>query len=711
MAVERTGAIYKSLFFDGEDSRDYGVYITGEAVFNAPEREVEMISIPGRNGQLALDKGRFENIEVTYPAGIYADTEADFAEAISNFRNLLCSRRGYVRLQDEYHPDEYRMAVYKNGLEVENALLKAGEFDIVFDCKPQRYLTSGEEPITMGDWKNVETVSGDIVQIDNSREVLNVKSLSVSLEPIQSGSGTPSPDNIRPISGRTECVTEVCGSNLFGGLPFAQKMGEVTYPNDYSLDTENKTFTFSHPIGSGGDYWQTLFSKFNSTQATAIITYSNTANNACLRFKYTDGTYSAISLANSSGAKTAIVVSSNASKNVAEIGLDYYSDGKTTVYYDESGVFEGVLTADQFEPYHGQTYTTTLGRTVYGGTIEQVSGQLTDEMGYIASYNGESIGEPWLSDRDEYVAGTTPSIGAEVVYTLATPQTYQLTPQEVELLVGDNNVWSEGEITLEYGELITGVDNPTLFDASPLLEITGFGDLEFNGHTITISGEYIGQVNTGKSIVVPNTYSDIDESISDNFQYANVGDEINIPFTTVWVLYGGTNTFTNINISSSGDFPNPLSQVGTTKVGLSIDYFPITFNYQTARTLTGSVQVTGNVGGTAFTVNTNITLAYDGANTISAQITHTISTSVIKVMSRLSAGAITYNSTQSTLGNPLYIDCDLGEAYKIEGGTLVSINNGVNLGSDLPTLAPGANTITFDNPITDLKVVPRWWKI
>lgn len=147
MAIAPTGAIYKSLIFDGEDSRDYGVYITGQAVYNAPERDVEMINIPGRNGAFALDKGRFQNIEVTYPAGIFADNEADFARAISDFRNLLCSRSGYVRLTDEYNPDEYRMAVYKSGLEVSPAQLKAGEFSITFDCKPQRYLLSGEEAI------------------------------------------------------------------------------------------------------------------------------------------------------------------------------------------------------------------------------------------------------------------------------------------------------------------------------------------------------------------------------------------------------------------------------------------------------------------------------------------------------------------------------------------------------------------------------------
>ena len=99
-----------------------------------------MITIPGRNGSFALDNGRFQNIEVSYPAGIYADTEADFRQAISDFRNFLCSRVGYVRLTDEYNPDEYRMAVYKSGLEVDPAMLKAGEFTITFDCKPQRWL-------------------------------------------------------------------------------------------------------------------------------------------------------------------------------------------------------------------------------------------------------------------------------------------------------------------------------------------------------------------------------------------------------------------------------------------------------------------------------------------------------------------------------------------------------------------------------------------
>ena len=149
MAIAPTGAIFKTLEFDGENSGNYGVYISGEAVFNAPERDVEMITIPNRNGSFALDNGRFENIEVTYPAGIFADTETDFAQAISEFRNILCSKKGYCRLTDGYNPDEYRMAIYKSGLEVTPAQLKAGEFEITFECKPQRFLTSGETAVTV----------------------------------------------------------------------------------------------------------------------------------------------------------------------------------------------------------------------------------------------------------------------------------------------------------------------------------------------------------------------------------------------------------------------------------------------------------------------------------------------------------------------------------------------------------------------------------
>ncbi len=150
MAVIKTGAIFKTLRFGSVDSGDFGVYITGAAVYNAPERAVERVSVPGRNGALILDQGHFENVTVSYPAGTFAASQGEFTANIAAFRNAVLSQLGYQRLEDDYNTDEYRMANASAGFEVEPSNTgTAGEFELVFDCKPQRFLTSGESDTTI----------------------------------------------------------------------------------------------------------------------------------------------------------------------------------------------------------------------------------------------------------------------------------------------------------------------------------------------------------------------------------------------------------------------------------------------------------------------------------------------------------------------------------------------------------------------------------
>lgn len=143
------GAPYNSFTFDNINSLTEGVYISGSSAFNAPERDVEMIVIPGRNGEFIRDNGRFNNIEVTYPCGVVGDS-TDFKTKMQNIRNKLASKRGYYRLVDTYNPNEYRMGVFKDAIEVEPvAQNTAGQFEVVFNCKPQRFLTSGETKTTV----------------------------------------------------------------------------------------------------------------------------------------------------------------------------------------------------------------------------------------------------------------------------------------------------------------------------------------------------------------------------------------------------------------------------------------------------------------------------------------------------------------------------------------------------------------------------------
>ena len=146
------GELFNTLTFGGVNSGDYGIYISGEGVFNAPARAVEMISVPGRNGDISLDLGRYENITVTYPAGVFGDDNVDFREKLSDFRNAILSQKGYQRLEDTYHPDEFRFGLYASGLEVAPVKYnEAGQFELAFNCKPQRFLVEGDSAITVSD--------------------------------------------------------------------------------------------------------------------------------------------------------------------------------------------------------------------------------------------------------------------------------------------------------------------------------------------------------------------------------------------------------------------------------------------------------------------------------------------------------------------------------------------------------------------------------
>lgn len=131
---------------DGQDSRDFGVYISGSGTFSAPQRAYNMIDVPGRNGALVGSEKRLLNLELTYPGFIYSN----FKSNVADFRAFLLSLVGYKRLTDSYHPDEYRMVLFEGGFEPEvTAKNDAGSFDIVFNCKPQRFLLTGEQVTTL----------------------------------------------------------------------------------------------------------------------------------------------------------------------------------------------------------------------------------------------------------------------------------------------------------------------------------------------------------------------------------------------------------------------------------------------------------------------------------------------------------------------------------------------------------------------------------
>lgn len=135
----------KSFTFGGINSRDYGVGISGTGTYDAPERDVDIIDIPGRSGSIIQDNGRFRNIQVTYPAWMHRD----FDEWFSRFKAVMQQFVGYQRLEDEYDTEHYREAMFSGPIQPRTGIYnKSGKFDVVFNCKPQRFLKSGAEAVT-----------------------------------------------------------------------------------------------------------------------------------------------------------------------------------------------------------------------------------------------------------------------------------------------------------------------------------------------------------------------------------------------------------------------------------------------------------------------------------------------------------------------------------------------------------------------------------
>lgn len=137
------------LTFNGRSTHEFGIFISGESTYSAPERNVVSQEVAGRNGSLLFDMGNFKNISVKYPSYIVEDLPS----RIRDFLNFAGSQIGYQRLEDTYHPYEFRMARFKSNPSIDTAgyMNRSGKFTLDFDCKPQRFLKSGEDAVEFSD--------------------------------------------------------------------------------------------------------------------------------------------------------------------------------------------------------------------------------------------------------------------------------------------------------------------------------------------------------------------------------------------------------------------------------------------------------------------------------------------------------------------------------------------------------------------------------
>lgn len=141
-----------TLVYNGRALTEFNVFFDGSKSFGTPEKDYELISIPGRNGDLSIFNNRYKDITVTFPCFI----RDNFVENYRNLMAFLNGSNGYLRLETSKEPDHFRKALFLGSVEPKTGSFnKSGYFDLTFRCHPQRWLKSGER------WTRIESEDYD----------------------------------------------------------------------------------------------------------------------------------------------------------------------------------------------------------------------------------------------------------------------------------------------------------------------------------------------------------------------------------------------------------------------------------------------------------------------------------------------------------------------------------------------------------------------
>lgn len=285
----------------------------------------------------------------------------------------------------------------------------------------------------------------------------------------------------------------------------------------------------------------------------------------------------------------------------------------------------------------------------------------------------------------------------------------------------------------ETAEAVTSggtITNPTLFESKPMLLVEGYGDIDIDGQQIVVENVPVGDVFLANgesfSIEYPNvdSFGQYDELAAYEFEAGKLktGDNIYVAKSTFIVDYivdsklALGDTLLDLTITAqTGAGANTTAVIRDDLNGsITTTFDPITFMMGTASSVTHYFECKEKIGTVSryeeATHRSTVVIDYDGANKITFSAQRIDSDNFRKSIGSGTLGDATGYSTL-TVSGVISIDLDVGEAYWTSSGDVISADFAVSLPAELPTLAPGTNTITYDNTFTSFQIVPRWWKI
>lgn len=128
--------------FNGKSSNSFGIIVERYPSPNRPARRGTVLQIPGRNGNLVIEDGTYENAMLKFDVYLSAEP-ANLYDRAAAVADWLLGSSGYQRLTTEYEPDIFRLARFAGPLDIEAILNSHGRATLEFDCYPQRFESLG----------------------------------------------------------------------------------------------------------------------------------------------------------------------------------------------------------------------------------------------------------------------------------------------------------------------------------------------------------------------------------------------------------------------------------------------------------------------------------------------------------------------------------------------------------------------------------------
>ena len=199
-------------------------------------------------------------------------------------------------------------------------------------------------------------------------------------EPAQEGTGTPSPENIRPIKGRDSVKVERCGENVIEFLSTEDSSSDIKIAIDPEKNiTLNGTLAGKGNITVGTCRMHWVAGKTYTMYIKKVGGSASLGSGEGITFAYslftTDYNHYFRGGTNSTNLDEYIARDVALVETELVFMLQCWRAG--TVFNNfkfQIEVVEGTTTPTTYTPYNGQTNTLTLPETVYGGEVDAVTG-------------------------------------------------------------------------------------------------------------------------------------------------------------------------------------------------------------------------------------------------------------------------------------------------------------------------------------------------